>query len=274
VSRRGVRALLAVLAALLTATIWLSCSPSNATRPPLLRIVATDSGFVVPARVPAGITEIHLVNVGHTTHEGVLTHFITTDGNAAAYADSIRAGVDAPAFAEDIGGPGLALPGDSTTVWTDLTPGHFAVMCWYKGHVSHGGIRDLEVVPATSTAQPPTTDLAVRMFDYAYQFDGKWTAGTHRVRVENIGTEMHEFDPYRLEPGKKPEDFFRWIESGRPGPPPAKALGGSGTFIPGRRVWLPLELTPGRYFAFCQMQAKVGGKSHYQMGMVREFEVK
>ena len=137
-----------------------------------------------------------------------------------------------------------------------------------------GAIRDFEVVPSRSRARPPDSDLTVRMLDYTYQFEGRWSAGSHRVRIVNAGTEAHEFDPYRLEPGKRPDDFFRWIESGRPGPPPAKPLGGSGTFVPGRRIWLPLQLTPGRYFAFCEMPARVGGQPHYRMGMVREFEVK
>jgi uncharacterized cupredoxin-like copper-binding protein len=256
------------------ATAFVSCSPSSSDRPLFLRIVANDSGYVMPARVPAGITDIHLVNLGTTTHEGVFTHFLTPDGNAAAYAESVRAGIDVPAFAEDVGGPGLAVPGDSTTIWMDLTPGHYAVVCWYEAHVKHGMIRDFDVVPSQSHASPPSTDLSVRMVDYSYQMDGTWSAGSHLVRIENMGTEAHEFDPYRLEPGKRPADFFYWIEHERTGPPPAIALGGSGTFVPGRRIWLPLRLTPGRYFAFCQMPAKVGGKSHYQMGMVKEFEVK
>jgi hypothetical protein len=251
----------------------LSCSPSS-PRPPLVRIIATDSGFVMPSRIESGITEVRLVNEGHTTHEGVFAHFLTPDGTGAALADSVRAGIDIPVFEEDSGGPGLALPGDSTTVWMDLAPGHYAVTCWYKSHLTHGGFRDFDVVPARSIARAPQTDLTVRMQDYSYQFDGNWSAGSHLVLVENAGTETHEFDPYRLEPGKRPADFFHWIESGRPGPSPAVALGGSGTFQPGRQIWLPLRLTPGRYFAFCQMPAKHGGQPHYRMGMVREFEVK
>ncbi|MFI5372513.1 MAG: hypothetical protein ACHQ52_13220 [Candidatus Eisenbacteria bacterium] len=217
---------------------------------------------------------MRLVNVGTTTHEGVLTRFLTPDGRAAAYVESVKAGIDVPAFAEDSGGPGLALPGDSTVMWVELVPGHYAVACWYAGHVEGGAIADFDVVPSASHAVPPPTDLTVRMVDYSYAFGGSWSPGVHRVLVLNEGTEAHEFDPYRLEPGKTPADFFHWIESGRPGPAPARPLGGTGTFTPGHRVWLPLKLTPGRYFAFCQMPAKVGGRAHYQMGMVREFEVR
>jgi hypothetical protein len=262
---------LATLASITSA----SCSrPARTDYPTVVRIVATDSGFVVPARIGSGVREVRLLNRGTVMHEGVFERFLTADGRAAAFVESVRAGIDVPSIAEDAGGPGLAAPGDSTVVWMDLLPGHYAVGCWYGNHLTHVGMQDFDVVAAASSAKPPAVDLHVRCLDFAYDFRGSWSAGTHHVLVENAGTEEHEFDPYRLEPGKVPADFFRWIETGRHGPAPAIALGGSGTFPPGGRIWLPLTLTPGRYFAFCQMPAKVGGKSHYQMGMVREFEVK
>lgn len=170
----------------------------------MLRITANDSGFVMPERVAAGVTEIHLVNQGTTTHEGVFEHFLTPDGNGAAFAESLRAGVDVPAFAIDAGGPGLATPGDATRIWMDLKPGHYAVTCWYAGHVEHGAFSDFDIVPAESHARPPRTDLSVRMTNYTYEFGGRWSAGSHVVQVENAGTEVHEFDPYRLEPGRSP----------------------------------------------------------------------
>ncbi|HUK63828.1 MAG TPA: hypothetical protein VLV15_10850 [Dongiaceae bacterium] len=271
---RGPRVFLTVVVAV-SAIVGCGRAHPPATRmPPIVRILATDTGFVVPARIPAGITELRLVNVGTTIHEGVLTRFLTPDGRAAAYIESVKAGIDVPAFAEDSGGPGLALPGDSTAVWIELVPGHYAVTCWYGDHPENRGMTDFDVVPAASSARPPETDLTVGMYDFSYVFEGEWVAGRHLVTVENRGTEAHEFDPYRLEPGRTPADFFRWIETGRHGPAPARALGGSGTFQPGHRVWLPLTLTPGRYFAFCQMPAKNGGRAHYQLGMVREFEVR
>jgi len=248
-------------------------APRNDT-PPIIRIIAYDGGYEMPARIGSGITEFRLINHGKIMHEGVFMHFLTPDGNVAAFIDSVRAGIDVPTFAEDAGGPGLVAPGDSSVAWVDLQRGHYGVTCWYASHICQGMARDFDVVESHSTAKPPPTDLTVRLLDYTYDFKGDWTAGTHRVLVENAGTEAHEFDPYRLLPGKTPADFTNWVESHRVGPAPAIALGGSGTFQPGHRVWLPLTLTPGRYFAFCQMPAKVGGKPHYQMGMVREFDVK
>jgi hypothetical protein len=141
-------------------------------------------------------------------------------GTTAAYIESVRAGVDVPAFAEDAGGPGLAAPGDSTRVWMNLTPGHYGVMCWYRSHMENGQARDFDVVPSNSRARPPRSDIGVRMVDYSYEFKGDWSAGKHLVLVENAGTEAHEFDPYRLEPGRTRADFVRWVNSGKKGPYP------------------------------------------------------
>src|SRR5439155_13698019 len=103
--------------------------------PQLLRIFATDGGFELPAHVPAGLTEIRLVNHGRSIHEGALVHFLTAGARASAYVDSARAGVAFPAFAEDVGGPGLAEPGDSTTVSLELLPGRYCVVCFYADHL-------------------------------------------------------------------------------------------------------------------------------------------
>jgi hypothetical protein len=251
------------------------CGSARATPPPVLRIVATDDGFRMPRRIPAGLTQVRLVNHGHINHEGVLVHFLAP-GSAAAYADSFRSGVDFPANAEDIGGPGIALPGDSTSVWLPLAPGHYAVLCFYAGHIKHGGGCDFEAVAHeshNSHATPPTADIEIHMANFRYDVHGKWAAGRHVVHLVNDGPEPHEFDPYRLPPGKHPQDYFRWMETGRKGAAPAIPLGGSGSFVKGREVWMPLTLTPGRYFMFCEVPSKKMGKDHYQLGMFEEFTV-
>jgi hypothetical protein len=259
-----VRSMLVFLAAL-------GCGADSA--PPVLRIVAIDGGYEMPARIPAGITRVRLVNRGRITHEGVMVHF-KAPGSAAAYADSYRAGVDFPANAEDVGGPGLATPGESSSVWMPLTPGHYAVLCFYKNHIAHGMVRDFDVVPPSSQAGPPAADIDIHLVDYAYRVNGTWTAGAHVVHVINEGTEPHEFDPYRLAPGKNPSDFFAWLENHRQGESPATPLGGSGSMVPGRQVWLPLTLTPGRYFMFCEVPSKAKGVDHYRLGMYQTFVVR
>jgi hypothetical protein len=39
-------------------------------------------------------------------------------------------------------------------------------------------------------------------------------------------------------------------------------------------VWLPLTLSAGRHFAFCQVPARADQQPHYRHGMVREFSVR
>src|SRR5262249_12394141 len=153
-------------------------------RPPVVRVIATDAGFEMPARIPAGITEVRLINRGTTWHEGVFERFLTPDATASDFVDSIRAGVDVPVIGEDSGGPGLALPGDSTAVWMELRPGRYAVTCWYASHLESGAIREFEIVPSRAHAEPPSADLGVRMRDFTYDFSGVWSAGKHCVRVE------------------------------------------------------------------------------------------
>jgi hypothetical protein len=181
--------------------------------------------------------------------------------------------VDFPANAEDIGGPGTALPGDSTHVWLDLAPGHYAVLCFYAGHLKRGAARDFEAVGPVHAAAVPRADLNVRMVNFGYLVTGALHAGHQILHVENAGPEPHEFDFYRLAAGKTPKDFFAWKENHRKGVAPALPVGGSGSMVAGRAVWLPLTLTAGRYFAFCEVPARVDGKPHYMHGMVREFTV-
>jgi hypothetical protein len=255
--------------------VSLACAATShaaSTKAPVLRIEATDSGFQLPHQVSEGVTEVRLVNRGAVIHEGVLVHFKRA-GSAAAYADSYRAGIEFPANAEDVGGPGLAAAGDSTHVWLNLTPGRYAVLCFYKNHLERGAAADFEVVAGHPHATAPASDIQIHLFNYGYEVHGQWTAGKHIVSVDNAGPSPHEFDPYRLAPGKTPEDFFRWLETGRPGPPPATALGGSGSMVRGRRVWLPLTLTPGRYFMFCEVQENGDPMPHYRHGMYKTFEV-
>jgi len=240
---------------------------------PLLRILATDSSFVVPAVVPGGLTEVRLINQGREIHEGLLAHYLTADANHVRYVDSVRAGVELPAFVEDVGGPGLASPGDSTTAWLDLRPGRYGVYCWNEDHVERGIAQDFEVTASSRAATPPQADLHVGMFEYGYSIRGSWSAGRHTILAENGGTEPHEFDFYRLAEGRTIGDFIAWVGRERHAPHAATTVAGTGDFVPGRKVWIRVTLAPGHYVAFCQVPARSDQRAHYKHGMIREFVV-
>src|SRR5262249_18794060 len=146
---------LGTIALVFTATCLSACrEPQNAG--PELRITSAEYGFHMPDSVPAGLVHITLRNEGADIHEAVLVRFKDTIGTAAAYADSIRAHVDFPSNAEDVGGAALTMPGDSSGVWLPLTPGHYAVLCWKGDHLTRGMVHDLRVVATkTASADPP-----------------------------------------------------------------------------------------------------------------------
>lgn len=242
--------------------------------PPLVRIDSYDFGFQVAERIPAGLVHLRLVNQGPDIHEAMLVRFTDPAGSAARYADSVRADVDFPAFAFDIGGAGLAEPGDSNDVWMNLEPGRYAFVCWMSGHLRQGMARDLEVVAAAaSDAAPPEADIVIQMTEYGYVVTGPMTPGNHVIKVENVGHEPHEADVVRLHPGKTAEDYFDWLRSEEAGPPPAEFVGGVGDFVSGRRVWMAVDFSPGRYLVLCQVPSPAG-KDHFELGMVKEFEVR
>jgi uncharacterized cupredoxin-like copper-binding protein len=247
---------------------------------PLMRIVSHDYGYEMPARMPAGLVHVRLVNQGPDIHEAMVIRF-TGAGSAAGYVDSVRADVDFPAFGEDMGGAGLAAPGDSTDVYLHLAPGRYAIVCWKGDHLSRGMARDFVVVADSTTAgagrgpaPDPHADLSIIMTEYSYQLSGPVSAGRHLIRVENRGAQPHEADLIRLGPGKTPHDYIAWLDGGEQGLPPAEVAGGVGDFVAGRTVWMDVTLPPGHYFIICQVPDAGDGKPHYDHGMIREFEVR
>ncbi len=240
---------------------------------PLMRITAHDYGYDMPARFPAGLIHLRLVNQGPDIHEAMVIHF-NAAGSAAGYVDSVRADVDFPAFAEDLGGAALTAAGDSSDSYMRLVPGHYAIVCWKGDHLSRGMARDF-VVGADSTGSEalPRADLTILMTEYGYQLSGPMVAGRRLIKVENRGIQAHEADIIRLSPGKTSRDYVEWLDAGEPGQPPAEMAGGAGDFVPGRTVWMEVNLSPGRYVIICQVPDAGDRKPHYAHGMVMEFEV-
>jgi len=112
------------------------------------------------------------------------------------------------------------------------------------------------------------------MTEYSYQLSGPVSAGRHLIQVENRGSQPHESDIVRLAPGKTARGYIAWLAGGEHGLPPSDVAGGVGDFIAGRTVWMAVTLPPGRYLIICGVPDARDGKPHYQLGMVREFEVR
>jgi hypothetical protein len=189
------------MVAVFLASAYLTACREPAVSAHELAITSNEYGYHMPDSVPAGLVHITLRNAGHDIHEAVLVHFTDTIGTAAAYADSIRAHVDFPSNAEDVGGAALTMPGDSSGVWLQLTPRRYAVVCWKGDHLSRGMVHDLRVVASDGlSGKPPRPTRQLVLVDFAFTLDAPLTAGRHVVHVRNAGTEAHEADIVKATP--------------------------------------------------------------------------
>jgi hypothetical protein len=175
----------------LLAPICIGIAVAACQAPPTLPIEARDFAFTMPGSIPSGLVRLRLHNAGQDLHEAMLVHFIRPGGSAAAYVDSVRAHVDFPTFAEDIGGAGLTMPGASNATWLVLQPGQYALVCWKGNHLSQGMAHDLTVTTAPGGAEPPHATVELTLRDYGYTVDRPLTAGHHILHVVNRGTEPH-----------------------------------------------------------------------------------
>jgi hypothetical protein len=185
----------------------------------------------------------------------------------------VRAKVNFPAFAVDVGGPGLTMPDRSSAIWLDLAPGRYAVVCWNGNHLSLGMAHDFTVTERTSEPrEPPVATAEITLTDYGFGLSHPLAAGHQIIHLKNVGRELHEADLFRLD-GHTIEDYTRWLDHGEVGLPPVEAVGGIGDIMPGHEIWLEAKLRPGRCFFLCTIKAAGDSLPHYRHGMVFEFTV-
>jgi uncharacterized cupredoxin-like copper-binding protein len=264
---------LGAIALLLAAACLSGCRHPDIAVPEL-RITADDYAFHMPDSIPAGLVHITLRNAGRDLHEAVLERFTDSTGTAAAFADSIRAHVLFPRNAEDVGSTALTMPADSSGVWLQLAPGHYAVVCWKGDHLERGMVHDLHVVASHGPpGAPPRVTRQLTLVDFAFTLDTPFTAGRHILHVRNTGSEAHEADIYKATPTAGFHEYLAWHESSEPGLPPVAPVAGFGDLYPGKEAWIELDLTPGQYFIVCEVPGRVDKRPHYKRGMFTEFSI-
>ena len=266
---------LALASSLTMIALLAGCSHRPAPAPRrearVLRMTAHEFQFGLPAKVPAGLTHVRLVNDGGYWHHALFARLDSTQ-SVEGYLAQIRAGADFPSGAVDMGGPALTRPGDSTDLVMNLTPGRWAVLCTASGggtwHVQLGMIAPLEVEPVARGDEPsePPADLTLVMTDSTFEFPDTLAPGIHWVRIENRGTRWHECDILRLAPGKTIADDRHWrTVDHQLTPAPSTPVGGCSDFGPGVVQWSLVTFEAGHHLMVCDMP---GDEKH-----VRKFEV-
>lgn len=262
----------------LLATLFLALRPLSGQS--VLEYTAMDFAFRRPATASPGLVTIRLANTGTKLHHVQL--FRLEDGKRLAdlfpllYANKGVHG--APAWAVPAGGPSAALPGQSIALRQRLEPGRYAVICWIpapdgQAHFMKGMMTELEVRGPAVTATEPAATVRVSLREYHATLSTPLRAGRHTLRVENLGTQVHEFLLVRLKPGKSPEDVDHWSASGQVDASPVERWVGMAGIAPGGVAWLDVEIEPGTYAILCFAPDRKDGQPHFAHGFRRVLTV-
>jgi uncharacterized cupredoxin-like copper-binding protein len=266
-----------------------ACSPAvkQPSGPTVVTISATDFAFGAPDTIPAGLTTFRLVNTGKEPHQAVI---FAAPGKSFAELETaaVPKGSELQWFQAFVamrptfpGSPGVVVGPDTVVTTSSLAPGNYLIACFVpspdgKWHVQKGMFRRLVVTPAPSgatAAAEPKSDITVTLSDYTFAASGPVTAGTHTIRVENSGPQLHELTIERLAPGKTLADWQRWAAGGMKGPPVTMPVGGFAGPDSGKVGWLTVTFTPGSYLFLCYVPDIKDGMPHLAHGMVKEITV-
>jgi len=254
-------------------------TPASApAAPPLVHVKAADFKFDMPASVPAGPVNFHLMNEGTQLHHAIVVRL--EDGKTLKdLAEAMKTEGPPPSWLKFVGGPNGIAPGGTASSTLLLTPGQYAVVCFIPGadgipHMAKGMVQGFQVAgPASEAALPAATDT-MHLKDYGFQSNRPISAGSHSILVVNDGPQVHEAVLLKLVPGKSVKDFGEWATTGgMKGQPPAMPIGGAGLMQPGTSSLISVDLTPGDYGYICFVPDAKDGKPHLAHGMMSQFTV-
>ena len=272
----------AILIALASATLIAAAASARHASPRVppgtntVEITAREYGYAGPDTIPAGLTELRLVNAGSELHHMQLVRL--DQGRTATQLVTALAGGPPPEWADMVGGPNAIAPGTSAASLQELRPGHYAILCFIPSsdgvhHFAKGMHRDLWVTGTPARISEPHADIEIRLVDYAFQLSAPLAPGRQTLRVHNAGPQTHEVELLRLLPGKTLPDWDRWVRGGMKGEAPAVLIGGIVGLAPGRHAYFTTRIEPGRHVLLCYAPDARDGKSHKAHGMVREIEI-
>src|SRR4030095_12810330 len=149
----------------------------------------TAYSFAVPDTIPAGLTELRLLNRGTEMHHVMLVRLDAGKSMADLFA-AMQSEGPPPAWAHEAGGPNTPGPGGESNAILRLVAGRYAMICVIpssdgKPPVMQGMAKEIIVAPA-----PPNTSNAkmrvnatMTLFDYAFQLSQPLQAGRQTIRV-------------------------------------------------------------------------------------------
>jgi hypothetical protein len=261
-----------------------STAPHSSAAPalPRVHVRAYDYRFDAPTQVPAGLVEVELENLGQSPHalniskikEGVTYEQIAAakmkgPGQSVALQDAILGGTDFVGTA----------PGGRQVVHIFFDQGKYILESNASGNdgiydMMKGMLAPIDVVTAP-TGNPPSLPLKVLLTDTGPQLPAGISHGTQiwEVTANSAAHRLHTLSVARLAPGKKVADWLTWRKQPT-GSSPIQELTGVNTLGQGdRSAWLPIELPPGDYVAYCSIVLPKVKQDHIANGEVIGFTV-
>ena len=249
---------------------------------PSFEIWAHDDSYSAPDTVPAGRIGVTLHVDGHEQRNA---QFFKVKDNvslaqvATAFQTNPRSATELLDF---VGGPGTVPPGGTQDEVQDLTEGQYIMATLLLGqdgqqYVPGGMIKTFRVVrprhrPLPDAAPPPLPgDQQILLSDFAFGIP-QLQSGQQTLQLRNVGSEPHEMLVKRLDNGHDLKDALNFVIS-PVGTPPYSDAGGFLVFPGGETTSLTLDLSPGPYVAICYFRDPASGKTHAELGMIRDFTV-
>jgi hypothetical protein len=124
---------------------------------------------------------------------------------------------------------------------------------------------------ARARAQAGTV-VDVVAHEYAFTMRDTIPAGLTTFRLRDEGTEWHHVKLVRLDSGRTLAQMYDALGKGEPFPAWMHFLGGPNAPAPNQVVSVTVELEPGRYAIWCNVNAP-DGKPHWTKGMFKQFIV-
>ena len=241
-------------------------------------VTAKDFAFAMPDTLTAGTVHIELVNEGPDFHHLELVR-LPEGRTLEELMTTIQQQHELPEWAVEMGGPNTpGMPGESTNATFQLEPGNYVALCVIPGadgvpHLMKGMVKPVTVVAGTSTPAPlPEADIVMTLDDYSFATSSPITAGRHIIRIENAAKQGHEVLIVKLEPGRTPADFAKFVQKPE-GSPPGRVLGGIAGLSHGRVSQIELEFEPGEYALLCFLPDATDGAPHVAHGMMQQITV-
>lgn len=258
-----------------------SATPKIAVRRDGIRqvtVTANDFAFDAPDTIPAGLTEVRLLNKGTEMHHVWLIR-LESGKTMKDLFDAMGPHGGMPAWARDVGGPNTPGPNGEATAILRLNPGRYAMICVIpskdgKPHVMKGMAKEVTVTPASSNTSRANLRINATMtlVDYGFELSQPLQAGKQMIRVKNVAKQGHEVVILKLAPGRKAADVLAWMEK-MEGPPPGMPIGGTTPMAQGEENIITLDLTAGEYALICFVPDAKDGKPHFVHGMSREITI-